>query len=178
MPRLKLNYFFRALRFWASVFFCAATLTSCRDYFNRTYHYKEEVPVKPFVFQVLKSEYRMQGDEGTVKFSVQVQNKSHDPHTLIKDVFSLRTEKSELRHNKDLREKFMQESILFKGSEEAVVTLEFTVPREAFSQRFDLILDRSERKGAPGLTLVSVKDQAPPQSLGTEWQVAESTHWK
>jgi hypothetical protein len=151
-------------------------MTSCKDYSNRVYHYGEEIPAKPYVMKVAKAEYQFDGKECLIKVSLQILHKGLEKHTLTKDQFSLRVDGQEFAHDSNFREKIGLNAIEFSPGEEAIITIPFVIPGNVAQQRFDLIVDRADKKGTTLLTLVYLKKESAVKETA-EWREENSANW-
>ncbi len=166
--------FYRGL----TVVLLGVSLVSCRDYFNRVYHYEEQIPLNPFVMKVSRTEYRDAGGNAEIRVTLQILNKTPTTASLSKKRFILRVDDTQIQHTPDLRETMGAESISFSSGEEAGVTVVFDLPKENISKSLDLIVDQSEKKDSNVLTLVHIKNSGKGMpAITTDWKQTQQPDW-
>lgn len=156
-------------------------LAGCADYANRTYRYAEEIPVKPFVFKLKKTEYHAHDQTVEIKIFLEVSNHSTDRTSLTRQRFTLRVgSKRELTRKITFLESLGSDAVRFSPGEQIDLVLPFTLTKEDLLQNLALIVDRRELKtGKTQWTLIQVKDGSFPGSFppSNDTRVVRSAHW-
>lgn len=155
-------------------------LTSCTDFFNRAYRYNDEIPLKPFVMKLVKTEYGKIDGKWIVKVSLEITNKASDKNTISRNRFTLRAGPSqEVSRERNLIEELGFETVAFGPGETVLLTIPFVLSEDELQQKLALIVDRQTRKGREYLTLIQVKDASAPKKLPEgEWRTARSSAWE
>ena len=155
-------------------------LTGCTDFFNRVYRYDEEIPLKPFVMKLVKTEYAKINGKWVVKTFLEITNKSPDKNSLSRNRFVLRVGKSqEAARDRSMIEELGFEVVPFAPDEKILLTISFGLSDEEIQQRLTLIVDRQVRGKRQYLTLIQVKDSSSPKTLPEgEWRTARSSSWE
>lgn len=158
----------------------ALVAAGCADFHNRVYRYGEEVPAKPFSFALRDVEYAARDGRLHLRVRVEVANRSGVANSLIRDRFTLRVGRDvEIPHDRSLLESVGLNDVRFKPGETDLLTIPFTLDRNALDQRLCLIVDRqTDRAGRVRLSLVEAKRGGPPQAPPTDaWRRMTSAQW-
>lgn len=155
-------------------------LTACDDFFNRTYRYQEEIPLKPFVIKLTQTDYSDVGGNVALKIFLMVTNKSFEENPFPRSRFTLRIDRShEVIPDPSFLEGVETDAISLGPGKNVVVIVPFILSKDALKQKFTLIVDRRKEGETEQLTLINVKDRSSPQTppMAGKWHTARSVHW-
>ncbi len=165
---------------WFLYCFIFFGLVACDDFFNRTYGYHEEIPLKPFVIKLTQTEYQAVGEKAALKIYLAITNKSSSENRLPRNRFILRIGLSrEIIQNPTFLKTTETDTILFTPGKNTVVIVPFLLSKNDLKQKLTLIVDRQKKDGKERLALIDVKDSSPPKSIPKigEWSTAHSPQW-
>ena len=160
--------------------FACLVFLGCADFFNRTYHYREEIPLKPFVVKLLRTDYSLKQGQLILKVTLNIANRSSEKNSFSRNRFVLRVGATqEVQRDPTLLEMLGADNVFFVPGEEAALTVAFVVPQDSLNQSLALIVDRQQKRGREQLTLIRLKNRPGPKNLPAEgeWRSVHSAGW-